>query len=256
MMKINILGSGYMGKQIAGLFVLLGFDVFIWHNKNEKDLLKDVDSEIKKLEKVLNLKKSGKITIVSKLEDLEKNFTIETVKEDKEIKKKVLQSLRYNSNIFSNTSSIKLSSLGKNINGFHFMNPISVRYIEVCEINDYSIDDLKYILEKLTNISYKIIKVDDSPGFLINKIIFKDISYFFYLLEVENFKHENILEIFKNNLNKNDPIRLLNIIGIDTSLAILKNLNNHDKNFYVPKILGEAVEKKILGYKNKKLFKL
>ena len=48
MMKINILGSGYMGKQIAGLFVLLGFDVFIWHNKNEKDLLKDVDSEIKK----------------------------------------------------------------------------------------------------------------------------------------------------------------------------------------------------------------
>ena len=91
---------------------------------------------------------------------------------------------------FSNTSSIKLSSLGKNINGFHFMNPISVRYIEVCEINDYSIDDLKYILEKLNNISYKIIKVDDSPGFLINKIIFKDISYFFYLLEIENFKHE------------------------------------------------------------------
>ena len=49
---------------------------------------------------------------------------------------------------------------------------------------------------------------------------------------------------------------MINMIGIDTSLSILKNLNKHDKNTYVPKILSESVEKGILGYKNKKILKL
>ena len=49
---------------------------------------------------------------------------------------------------------------------------------------------------------------------------------------------------------------MVNMIGIDTSLSILENLNKHDKNTYVPKILSENVKKGILGYKNKKILKL
>ena len=42
-MKINLLGSGYMGKQICSLFVALGFDVILWRNSSEK---LDDDSEL------------------------------------------------------------------------------------------------------------------------------------------------------------------------------------------------------------------
>ena len=44
-MKINVLGSGYMGKQICSLFVILGHEVVIWQNtiKNIDNL---IDSEI------------------------------------------------------------------------------------------------------------------------------------------------------------------------------------------------------------------
>ena len=41
------------------------------------------------------------------------------------------------------------------------------------------------------------------------------------------------------------------MIGIDTSLCILENLNKDDNNVYVPNILKDSVKKGILGYKNK-----
>ena len=228
-----------MGKQIASLFAIIGFEVFIWYNQKEINLEDNLNYEVKKLEKVLSLKNTGKINI-----------------EDIDVKKKVIKSLNYKKNIFSNTSSLRLSDIGKNVNGFHFMNPISIKYIEICKKSDYSNYDLEIVLEKLKKISYQILNVQDTPGFLINKIIFKDISYFFYLIEKDNFNKQNILDVYKNKLNRNDPIRLINVIGVDTSLSILKNLNNHDKSFYVPQILEQAVSKNILGFKNKKLFKL
>ena len=44
-MKINVLGSGYMGKQICSLFVALGHTVNIWQNSEEK-LDHIIDAEI------------------------------------------------------------------------------------------------------------------------------------------------------------------------------------------------------------------
>ena len=53
-----------------------------------------------------------------------------------------------------------------------------------------------------------------------------------------------------------DPLKMVNMIGIDTSLSILENLNRHNKDTYVPKTLSENVKKGILGFKNKKILKL
>jgi len=52
-MKINLLGSGYMGKQICSLFVTLGYDVTMWQN-SEENLDNLIKNEIRKLEKIYN----------------------------------------------------------------------------------------------------------------------------------------------------------------------------------------------------------
>ena len=57
-------------------------------------------------------------------------------------------------------------------------------------------------------------------------------------------------------IKNSDPIKVVNMIGLDTCLSILENLNNEDKNFYVPQLLKEAVKNNILGFKNKKLLKI
>ena len=46
------------------------------------------------------------------------------------------------------------------------------------------------------------------------------------------------------------------MIGLDTCLNILKNLNKSDKSFYVSKLISDSVKNNVLGYKNKKLFKI
>ena len=254
-MRVNIIGSGYMGKQISALFRLIGFDVLIW-NYNNKDLSSQIDYETRKLEKILKIKPLGTSSFEGNLNKFENNFTIETIKEDLNIKRKIISTLNYKENIFSNTSSLKLSSIGDHVNGFHFMNPITTKFIEICKRNSFSENTLSLIIKQLDQFSYQIINVQDTPGFLINKIIFKDISYFFYLIEVEKFNIEEIKKYYLNDLNKINPIKLVNIIGTDTCLNILRNLNKYDKNFYIPEILQLAVKDNILGNKNKKFFKI
>lgn len=136
------------------------------------------------------------------------------------------------------------------------MNPITLPLIELCKKKDFSEDLLNELLDSLKKISYEIINVEEKSGFLVNRILFKEISYFFYLYEVEKTSINDLKKIYKIISNNTDPLKMINMIGIDTSLSILKNLNKHDKNTYVPKILSESVEKGILGYKNKKILKL
>ena len=193
-MRVNVIGSGFMGKQIAALLSVIGFDILIWE-KTDTNLVSDIKIDIRKIEKINKTKNLGKIDVVNELNKLENNITIETVKEDLETKKEVFKSLKFKNNLFSNTSSLKLSSIGDNINGLHFMNPITVKFIEVCKVKDFSEEKISLILNKLRNISYEIYNVEDSPGYIINKILFNDISFFFYLYEVEKINIKNINKI-------------------------------------------------------------
>ena len=254
-MKINVLGSGHMGKQICSLFVVLGHKVKIWQNSAENDE-KTIKNEITKIEKHFATKSKGDFSIVKNIKDIENNLTIETVKEDLNIKKEVISKLNFKDNIFSNTSSLKLSQIGDNINGLHFMNPVTIPLIELCKKKDYSNDLLNELIFSLKELSYNIIDVKDNSGFLVNRILFKEISYFFYLYEVEKVSIEDLKKIHKILIKNLDPIKVANMIGIDTCLSILINLNKEDKNFYVPHVLKDAVKNDILGFKNKKLLKI
>jgi 3-hydroxyacyl-CoA dehydrogenase len=135
-MKINVLGSGYMGKQICSLFVNMGYEVIIWQN-SDQNLDELIKNEIKKIEKLFNNKASGYYKVVNNLDQLEQNFTIETLTENIEIKKNIISKLKFKKNIFSNTSSLSASKLGKFINILHFMNPISVPMVELYKTEFY-----------------------------------------------------------------------------------------------------------------------
>ena len=253
-MRVNVIGSGYMGKQIAALLATVGFDSLIWQ-RTDDNLSEEINKEIRKIEKILKLRSKGSVKVINELNKLENYITIETVIEDLNIKKKIFENLNYKENLFSNTSSIKLSSIGKNINGFHFMNPVTVKLIEICKVNDFSEDKLSLVLNELKKISYDILDVIDSPGYIINKILFKDISFFFYLVEKEKMDIDNVNKIYQSDLKKLDPVRLVNIIGVDTCLRILINLNKYNDQYYVPKTFYESIRLNILGNKNKTKFK-
>ena len=60
------------------------------------------------------------------------------------------------------------------------MNPVTIKLIELCKIGNFDENKLNPIISELKKISYEILSVVDSPGYVVNKILFKDISFFFY----------------------------------------------------------------------------
>ena len=83
---------------------------------------------------------------------------------------------------------------------------------------------------------------------ILNKIIFSEISEFFYLIEKKKIDKFELLTSLQKIKNFN-ILNLIDVIGIDTCLSILKNLNRTNSKFYVPSILERAMEKSVFGKK-------
>tara|TARA_B100001245_G_C22784499_1_gene378677 strand:+ start:91 stop:888 length:798 start_codon:yes stop_codon:yes gene_type:complete len=251
MKKINILGCGVMGSQIANLFSIMGYEVYIWNRtKIDKDNLLRQKKLILKLLKISD--NNGIIKIVDNLQEFPNNITIECLAEEFELKKKFIEDIsqKVSKEIFTNSSSIQTNKIGEKINLMHFFNPISLRILEFNKSVKFSREALD-IFDDLKILNFELVEVGNYTGFAFNKILFSEISNFFFIIEKENIKKKEILKIFKKINNNLDILNTLDIIGIDTSLQILKNLNTEYGNYYIPEILGICISKKILGKKNK-----
>ena len=114
-----------------------------------------------------------------------KNFpTIECVSENLELKKIFNKIFGYfDENIFSNTSSIDITKINKDINILHFLNPIFLGIVEIfkTKINSNGEDMIK----TLKHLNFSIVNMMSQNNIILNKIIFSEISEFFYLIEKE-----------------------------------------------------------------------
>ena len=254
--EINILGCGLMGTQIASLFSLIGYEVNVWNRKkiNLNNLVR-YKKFITKTLKIDDL--GGPINFINKLEDLKDNITLESLIEDLEIKKNILSKIDKNikKEIFTNTSSIQIHKINKRLNLLHFFNPISLKIAEINK-NNVKSDEAHLIFEDLKKIGFELIEVRDFTGFAFNKILFAEISNFFFLIEKEGVKKESLLNLYKRIYSNLNILNTIDIIGVDTTIKIFENLNKEYNNFYIPNFLNLCLKKKILGKKNKSTIKL
>ena len=250
MTNINIIGCGVMGAQLACLFNIMGYDVNIWSRSSIN--LSVLERQKKILSRLLKSQdKKGKFTIIENFDELKNFITIECLAEDKNLKKNysIKLSKIISKEIFTNTSSIKVSDISKNINLLHFFNPISMKIIEYFNFKIYS-DEASKLIQDLKDLNFILIKVSDFTGYAFNKLLFNQISNFFFMIEKENISQESAIIILKN-LNKDfDILNTIDLIGIDVCLRIIENLNN-SYNTYVSEIFSKYLKKKILRKKNK-----
>lgn len=250
MKNINIVGCGVMGAQIASLFSIMGYEVNVWNRTkiNESNFLRQKKITLRLLK---TKDDNGKINIIKNFENLENNITIESLAENIDLKKNFLTKLerKISKEIFTNSSSIKISKINARLNLLHFFNPIYLRIIEYKTINKLS-NEAEMIFLDLKKLNFDLIEVGNFTGYAFNKILFAQISNFFFLIEQENISKEEILTIFKKINNNLDVLNTLDLIGIDVSLNILENLKK-EYNFYVPEILYLCKSKEIFGKKNK-----
>jgi len=249
--EVNIIGNGYMGSQVSALFHLMGYKINIFYNKNKNENL--LNHNIKLLnKKILFTEKKHNFHFFNDLDNIKKFPTIECVNENLSTKKEIFLKIfkNFDVNIFSNTSSINVSQINTKINVLHFFNPIFIGIFEVYKTKNIDYDG-EQILNSLNHKNFLPLNIPSPEKFILNNLIFSEISEFFYLIEKDYVNKDQLLASF-NKMKNYNLLNLIDVIGVDVSMAILENLHKSYNRFYIPQILKIALSKNILGKKNKK----
>lgn len=247
MRKVNIIGMGLMGRQIAALFCCLGYEVNVFHYK-EFDV-SCLDAYINKIKDTL-FREGGKVKLVLDIQNFGNNLTVEAITEDLELKRYYanLMSKTITTGYFTNTSSYSPLEIGENVGVFHFFNPIKMKLVEF--FNPLESKIANGIIDDLIDNGFEVVNVKSNRGFVGNYLLFSEISTMFVLMEKHGYSLPEIEKMQTKLYGKRNLIKIIDIIGVDVTLKILENLNEQEFEFYIPKLIKQAVETGVLGKKN------
>jgi 3-hydroxyacyl-CoA dehydrogenase/enoyl-CoA hydratase/3-hydroxybutyryl-CoA epimerase len=265
-----VVGAGVMGSGIAQWLSSRGVSV----------ILRDVDSAaidrgLANIDKtygdavkrgLMNAAKAaeGRARIVASTQPMplrDVQIVIEAASEKLEIKKKIFAELAANTPdstiLATNTSALPIDELATStgsparVVGLHFFNPVSrMKLIEVVVGRQTSEQVRERALGFARQVGKLPVLVQDSPGFLVNRVLFP------YLLDAA--------ELFQNGVSVEEidgallewgmpmgPLRLIDEIGVDITVDIAATL---EKAFgardRAPKILQKMYAAKMLGRKS------
>lgn len=266
-----------MGHGIAQVAAQTGYEVVMRDIKQEF-----VDNGMKGIEKFLNkgVEKGkmseedkeetlSRITGTVDMEDLKDcDLVIEAVIEDVNIKEEVFSELDElcgpDTILASNTSTIPITKMAsfterpEKFIGMHFMNPVPLmKLVEVIRGLRTS-DETTDIIIKMSEEMGKIpVEVNDSPGFVSNRVLIPMINEAVYCLQNGVAEAENIDQVMKLGMNHPmGPLALGDLIGLDTVLHIMEVLYNefNDSKYRPCPLLKTIVRAGYLGRKTGKGF--
>ncbi len=194
----------------------------------------------------------------------EVDFVIENVTENWEIKRQVfmkLESICQSRTIFSsNTSAIPITRLASvtkrpsQIIGTHFMNPVPLKpVVEVIRGFHTSIETVQATLDLLASMGKEGVIVNDSPGFVSNRVLMLTVNEAICLLQDQVATAEDIDRIFRLCFgHKMGPLETADLIGLDTILYSLEVLyeNFSDQKFRPSPLLRKLVDAGLFGRKS------
>ncbi|HWY39814.1 MAG TPA: 3-hydroxyacyl-CoA dehydrogenase NAD-binding domain-containing protein [Chthoniobacterales bacterium] len=265
-----VVGAGVMGSGIAQWLSSRGVTVIL--RDVNRELL---DRGLANIEKVYGdavkrglmseeKAKQGRSRIVAstapvELRDVE--FIIEAASEKIDVKKEIFCKLSMQAGpktiVATNTSALPVTELAEctvspdHVIGLHFFNPVSrMKLIEVVITRETSATTKEQSLAFIRQIAKVPVVVRDSPGFLVNRVLFP------YLLDAaELFEGGIDAEKIDDALTKwgmpMGPLRLIDEIGIDVTVDIATTLEKaYGKRDQAAAILAKMREAKMLGRKS------
>ncbi|MHB8541795.1 MAG: 3-hydroxybutyryl-CoA dehydrogenase [Candidatus Acidiferrales bacterium] len=243
---VGVLGAGTMGNGIAHVFAKAGYSVIL-RDVEQKSLDRALDTIGKNLDREV---KKAKITEADKPAILARikmttdakvlasaDIAIEAVPEQRELKERVLKEvdavLRPGAILASNTSSISITALAAKTSrpeqfiGMHFMNPVPVmalvEVIRGLQTNDDTFALTMALCEKLGK---KPVAVNDSPGFVSNRVLMPMINEAAYTVMEGVATPESVDAVMKMGMNHPmGPLELADFIGLDVCVDILEVLH-------------------------------
>jgi 3-hydroxybutyryl-CoA dehydrogenase len=275
--RVGILGSGIMGAGLAEVAAKAGYDVIV--RSRTKAAAEAMVANIDKgFAKAIERGKAtaeerdatlARITATDHLGALaDCDLVIESVVEDLAVKKALFaeleQIVKPEGILASNTSTLPLIELSMvtqrpdKVCGVHFFNPATVmKLVEVVRPITASDETIAAALGFAANCGKDGVEVKDCAGFIVNALLFPYLNNAVRMLMNGTAGIDDIDTAMKGGCNfPMGPFALIDLVGIDTSVAILDALYDEfrDPNYAPVPLLRRMVTAGHLGRKTKRGF--
>ena len=271
--RVGICGSGIMGSGIAEVAAKAGFEVVLRSRKQET-----ADASVAKLEKSLAKQVErgklteedrvailGRVTGTAHLGDLaDCDLVIESVVEDLATKKDLFVELdnvvKRDAILATNTSTLPVVEMAvatgrpDQVVGVHFFNPApAMSLVEIIAPLTASAETTAAVTAFATACGKNPVAVQDRAGFIVNALLFPYLNNAVRMLENRIASRDDIDTAMKGGCNfPMGPLALLDLVGLDTSVAILDALYDEfrDPNYATVPLLRRMVSAGHLGRKS------
>ncbi len=275
--RVGIVGSGIMGSGIAEVAAATGHEVILRSRSRDgadamraglsKSLAKQVEKgkrtegEAKEIE--------GRVRATAHLGDLvDVDLVIESIVEDLSLKKNLFAELdslcKPETILATNTSTLPVVEMAMAtgrpdlVCGVHFFNPApAMALVEVVRPITASDATVEAAIAFASVCGKDPVEVKDQAGFIVNALLFPYLNNAVRLFEQGVASKEGIDAAMKGGCGfPMGPFALLDLVGLDTSLAILDALYEEyrDPNYAAVPLLRRLVTSGQLGRKTKNGF--
>lgn len=270
--QVGVVGFGLMGGGIAQVCAVHGYDVTVL-DVDEERTQRGLEAIRARMERDVSRgrltqeqfeRAIRRIRPTTRYEDLAAcRIVIEAVVEDLATKREVFRRLgtmtRPGTILASNTSSLPLSDLAaasgrpEDVIGLHFFNPpYALRLVEVVVPDSTSPQTVEAALAFCDSINRITVRVKDTPGFIVNRLLVPFIFDAIHLVESGVATAQDVDQACKVGLNHAmGPLATADLIGLDTLLYISEAMFEEygEPRFKAPTSLRRMVALGHLGRK-------
>lgn len=275
--KVGVCGSGIMGAGLAEVIARANKQAVVLSRSQESldQMMNLIEGGLSKQvakEKISEAQKNeilSRISGTTSTDDLaDCDLVIESVLEDLEAKRELFgrldKVLKPDAIIATNTSTLPVLQMAlattrpASVCGIHFFNPATMMsLVEVVRTETTSADTVARATQFVVECGKDPVQVLDRAGFIVNALLFPYLNNAIKMFEAGTANMEDIDTAMKGGCNfPMGPFSLLDLVGLDTSLAILNALHDSfkDPNFAPASTLKKLVAEGKLGRKTKQGF--
>jgi 3-hydroxybutyryl-CoA dehydrogenase len=242
--KIQVVGAGQMGSGIAQVAAQAGLAVHL-ADVDEAALRKGLETIEKNLSRSVERERISQgemdealARIASGTEyaadaDLAIEAVVETVEVKAEVFRALDERLGEDAILASNTSSISITELAATTRrpekfiGMHFFNPVPLmKLVEIVRGLQTADETHGAVHELVERLDKEPVEVNDSPGFVSNRILMPMINEAVYCVMEGVAGPEEVDAVMRLGMNHPmGPLALADLIGLDTCLHIMEVLH-------------------------------
>jgi 3-hydroxybutyryl-CoA dehydrogenase len=273
--RVGVVGFGLMGGGIAQVCAVHGYDVTVLDVDDDR-VARGAATVRARLERDVARgrlaadtceRALGRIGGTTRYDDLaDRDLVIEAAVEDFEAKRAVFKRLGEvtppGAILSSNTSSLPLSDMAAasgrpdRVIGLHFFNPpYALRLVEVVIPESASAETVERALEFCDTLDRITVRVKDTPGFIVNRLLVPFIFDAIHLVESGTASAQDVDQACRTGLNHAmGPLATADLIGLDTLVAISEAMfaEYGEPRFKAPTSLRRMVALGQLGRKTGK----